>query len=257
MIKIATWNVNSIRARKERMLAWLDDRQPDVACLQETKVTDDAFPEQVIRDLGYEVVFHGQGGYNGVAILSRLPLEHPARGLDDGDDDAQARLVAATVKGVRVISVYVPNGRAPGTDKYDYKLAWLSRLRRYLEARFDPDDPVVVAGDFNVAPDDRDVYDPAKWEGKILCSEPERRGLSDVSDWGLVDSFRLHQEGGGYYSWWDYRMLSFPKNRGLRIDHVYVTRPLARACTGAYIDREARKGKGPSDHAPVFAELDL
>ena len=256
-MKIATWNVNSIRARKERALDWLRDREPDVVCLQETKVPDDTFPIEACGELGYRAAFHGQAGYNGVAILSRWPLADEQAGLGDGEDDAQARVVAATVRGVRVISVYVPNGQAVGTDKYAYKLAWLERLRRYLERCCDPAEPVVLAGDFNVAPDDRDVHDPLAWKGRILCSDAERRALAGVRDWGLQDSFRLHEEGGGYYSWWDYRMLGFPKNRGLRIDHIYVTAPLAAACTRAYIDREARKGKGASDHAPVFAELAL
>lgn len=257
MLKIATWNVNSIRARKERALAWLRACEPDIVCLQETKVTDDAFPAEACRELGYESVHHGQGGYNGVAILSRVPLREPSTGFDDGEEDEQARLVAATAGETRVISAYVPNGKEVGSEKYEYKLAWLSRLRRYLEARFSPTDRLVLAGDFNVAPDDRDVYDPVKWEGKLLCSEPERRVLADLVGWGLSDTFRLHEEGGGHFSWWDYRMLAFPKNRGLRIDHIYVTSPLAAACSASSIDREARKGKGPSDHAPVLAELDF
>jgi exodeoxyribonuclease III len=256
-VKLATWNVNSIRARQERALSWLRDRAPDVVCLQETKVPDDAFPAEICRDLGYEAVFHGQRGYNGVAILSRLPISDGACGLDDGEDDSQARLVAATVRGIRVISVYVPNGQAVGSEKYAYKLAWLERLRRYLERCCSPDQPVVLAGDFNVAPDDRDVHDPAIWEGKIMCSDAERAGLEKVCEWGLRDTFRLHEEGAGFFSWWDYRMLGFPKNRGLRIDHIYATEPLLRACTSAHIDREERKGKLPSDHAPVFAEFSL
>ncbi len=256
-MKCATWNVNSIRARKERALAWLRDREPDVVCLQETKVPDEAFPADECRELGYEPVFHGQRAYNGVAILSRLPISDEVGGLGDEDDDSQARIIAATTGGIRVISVYVPNGQAVGSEKFAYKLAWLERLRRYLERCCEPTQPVLLAGDFNIAPDARDVHDPAAWEGKIMCSDEERSRLEAICAWGLRDTFRLHEDGGGFFSWWDYRMLGFPKNRGLRIDHIYATEPLAKACTAAYIDREERKGKGPSDHAPVLAEFDL
>lgn len=254
---LATWNVNSIRARQQRVLAWLAERGPDVVCLQETKVVDDDFPRAEIEAAGYHAAFHGQKSYNGVAILARKPIEDVRCGFVDGGDDDQARCIAGTIDGVRVLCVYVPNGKAPGTDKYLFKLEWLARLRAHLEAHCSTDAPVVLCGDFNVAPEDRDVHDPAAWQGEIHCSDPERQALARVVDWGLVDTFRLHHEEGGLYSWWDYRMLGFPKNKGLRIDHIYVTPPLAARCVEASIDREARKGKQPSDHAPVLAAFRL
>ncbi len=254
-MKIATWNVNSIRARLERVLAWLEQHAPDVLCVQETKVVDDAFPLAEIEASGYRAVIHGQKTYNGVAILSRLPVAGEVRGFDDGEPDEQARLVAATVAGVRVISAYVPNGKEVGHEKYAYKLAWLERLHGYLERTCDPESPVVLCGDFNVAPDERDIWDPAAWEGKILCSDAERAALQRVIDWGLTDAFRLHHQEGGLYSWWDYRQLAFPKGRGLRIDFAFISRPLVERCTEAIIDRDARKGKQPSDHAPVVITL--
>jgi len=254
-MKIATWNVNSIRARKERAWAWLDQHSPEVVCLQETKVVDDAFPLEELREHGYEAVIHGQKTYNGVAILSRLPLADEAKGFGDDVADEQARLIAATVAGIRVISAYVPNGKEVGHEKYEYKLAWLERLHSYLERNCDPSQPVVLCGDFNVAPDDRDVWDPALWAGGILCSDAERAALQKIVDWGLTDAFRQHHQEGGLYSWWDYRQLGFPKGRGLRIDFAFISQPLIDRCTEAVIDREARKGKQPSDHAPVVITL--
>ncbi len=256
-MKIATWNVNSIRARMERLVPWLQSREPDVVCIQETKVVDELFPADELRQLGYHAAYHGQKTYNGVALLSRQPIEDVVAGYDDGEPEHEARVIAGTTCGVRAISVYVPNGKDVGTDAYQYKLEWLARLRRYFDSRFTSDDRVVLCGDFNVAPDDRDVYDAERLSGAILCSEPERLRLRDIVGWGLNDPFRMRHDDGGLFSWWDYRRLGFPKNRGLRIDHVYLSAPLAQHCTGASIDREERKGKKPSDHAPVFAELDL
>jgi exodeoxyribonuclease-3 len=252
-MKLATWNVNSIRARTERVLPWLLDRQPDVLCMQELKTEEKDFPIGAFRDAGYDVVRLCQRTYNGVAIASRRPLTDVTSGLDDGEDDPQARLIAATVDGVRVVSVYVPNGQAVGTEKYAYKLRFLERLRGWLEARCDRAQPLVVAGDFNVAPEPRDVHDPAAWENETLFHIDSRAALERVRGWGLTDTLRLFHEQAGLYSWWDYRMLGFPKNRGLRIDHIFVTDGLAQRCTEAWIDREARKGKQPSDHAPVLA----
>jgi exodeoxyribonuclease III len=254
-MKIATWNINSIRARKDRLLAWLEANRPDVACLQEIKVVDDEFPAGELSALGYHALVHGQKTYNGVAILARSALAEPAIGMADGVDDPQARLVAATAGDLRVVNVYVPNGQQPGTDKYAYKLEWLARLRAWLEAHCDPARPLVLCGDFNVAPDDRDVHDPAAWAGKIMCSEPEREALRRLVGWGLIDAYRLHHDEAGRFTWWDYRRLAFPRGEGLRIDHVFVTEALAGRCTAAEIDREARKGKQPSDHAPVVVEL--
>ncbi len=253
---LATWNVNSIRARQERLVEWLAARKPDVLCLQELKCELPALEKLGLKELGYEVAAACQKTYNGVAILSKRPLEDVQIGLQDGDaEDTQARLVAATVDGIRVISVYVPNGQAVGSDKYAYKLRWLERLRRYLDERCDPAQPLAVLGDFNVAPEPRDVYDPAAWEGETLFHVDARNALEHVRGFGLVDAFRLHHDEAGAYSWWDYRMLAFPKNRGLRIDLVLATRPLADRITSSFIDREMRKGKGPSDHVPVVMEI--
>jgi exodeoxyribonuclease-3 len=255
-MKLATWNVNSIRARLDRVLAWAAAEQPDVLCLQETKVEDHAFPSEPFVAAGYHVSHAGQRTYNGVAILSKSEPHDVLRGLDDGEDDPQARLVAATVDGVRVISAYVPNGEAPESPKFAYKLRWLGRLRRYLDQRASPTQPLVLCGDFNVAPEERDVHDPEAWRTSTLFHDDARAALVGVTGFGLIDAYRLHDPAPGRYSWWDYRMLSFPKDRGLRIDHVFATRPLAERCRSAAIDREARKGKQPSDHAPVIVHFD-
>jgi len=254
-MRIYSWNVNSIRARIERVLSWLEDRQPDVVCLQELKCTDDTFPAEALREVGYHSAAHGQKTYNGVAILAREPLEDVTRGLKDGGDDGQSRVIAATVRGVRVMSVYAPNGQSVDSPAYDFKLQWYERLRAVLDARHTPDVPLCLCGDWNVAPADLDVHDPAAWEGQTLCTERERAALTRLLDFGLVDTFRRLHPDTVQYSWWDYRMLAFPKNRGLRIDHVFATAPLAARLIGAGVDREARKGKQPSDHAPVWAEF--
>lgn len=253
-MKLATWNVNSIRARLPRVTAWLAANAPDVACLQETKVEDGGFPRAELEALGYEVAISGQRTYNGVAILAKgRAIEHVMRGLDDGVDDPAARFIAATVGGVRVACVYVPNGQAPGTDKFRYKLEWLARLRRWLERHAATSEPWAICGDYNVAPEDRDVQFPEKWAGQIHCSPDERAALSSLMSWGLDDVFRRHVAESGHYSWWDYRQLAFPKNNGLRIDHVLATPALATSA--AVIHRDERKGKEPSDHAPVVVEL--
>jgi exodeoxyribonuclease-3 len=252
-MKLATWNVNSVRARQDRLLAWLASRQPDVLCLQELKTEESGFPFAEVKAAGYEVAMAGQKTYNGVAILSRTPITDVKRGLADGVDDQQARLIAGTVDGVRIISAYVPNGQAVGTDKYAYKLAWLARLRKYLDRYTNAGEPLALCGDFNVAPEERDVHDPLAWVGETLFHIDSRNALAKVVEFGLVDTLRLHHEGPGLFSWWDYRMLGFPKNRGLRIDQIWATRPLAERCVEASIDREERKGKLPSDHAPCLA----
>lgn len=254
-MKLATWNVNSIRARHERLLGWLNSSAPDVLCLQETKVEDAAFPFAALAAAGYHAVTVGQKSYNGVAILSRQPAIDVERGFDDGDTDDQARMIAATVAGVRVISIYVPNGQDLQSDKYTYKLSWLQRLHRYLERRCDPTLPLALCGDMNVAPLDLDVYDPSAWRGAVLCSDAERAGLQRVMQWGLTDVFRAHHSDGGHYSWWDYRGVSLFKNLGLRIDHIFATQALAARCTACVIDRAARKGSNASDHAPVIANF--
>ena len=260
-MRIATWNVNSIRARHERLMTWLAATTPDVVCLQELKCTEADFPFDALAAAGYAAAVHGQKTYNGVAILTRRDtVGEPGdvlKGLSDDVDDTHARLVAASVGGVRVVSAYAPNGQAVGSPAYQYKLAWYGRLRRYLEARHGPREKLVLLGDWNVAPADLDVYDPAAWEGQTLCSEPERAALQELCDWGLVDVLRAQHPAEPKYTWWDYRMLAFPKNRGLRIDHILATPALAKKVTGADVDREARKGQQPSDHAPVWADFDV
>jgi exodeoxyribonuclease-3 len=255
-MRIATWNVNSIRARHERLLAWLDRQRPDALCLQETKIEDGTFPEEAYREVGYRAAFHGQKTYNGVAILS---LDRPVDvqcGLDDGVDDPQARCLAATVGGVRLISVYVPNGQAVGTPAFEYKLRWLERLHGLLVRSRASEGAVAVCGDFNVAPDDRDVHDPAAWRDQLLCHPDERAAVARLVDLGFRDGYRLHHHEGGAFTWWDYRGLSFPKNLGLRIDHVLLSPSLARTCRSVEIDRNERKGPRPSDHAPVVVEVE-
>jgi exodeoxyribonuclease-3 len=254
-MKIASWNVNSIRKRLDRVIPWLAEHQPDVLCVQETKVEDDAFPHAEIAAAGYHALCHGQKTYNGVALLSREPGQAAMRGFADGGDDTQARFLVASVGPLRVGSVYVPNGQTVASDKFAYKLAWLARWRRWLSAHADPAAPLALCGDINIAPDDRDVYDPEGWKDQVLCHPDERAALAELCRWGLVDVFRQHKSEGGLYSWWDYRQLSFPKNLGLRIDLILCTASLAARCTSVTIDRNARKGQNPSDHAPVIAEF--
>jgi len=252
-VRLATWNVNSIRAREARVRAWLEHARPDVVCLQEIKVEAAGFPMALFTELGYQVVLVGQKSYNGVAIAARTPLADVVTSLDDGVDDDQARFVAATVDGVRVVSLYVPNGQSVDSDKYAYKLAWLGRLRAWLERHADPAAPLALCGDWNVAPTDLDVHDPAAWSEEILCSTGEREALARVAAWGLTDAFRVVHPDVRAYSWWDYRGVSFFKDQGLRIDFHLVTAPLAARLTACAIDREARKGRDASDHAPVVA----
>jgi len=254
-MKIATWNVNSIRARIERALAWLARQKPDIVCLQELKVVYEAFPLDALRDAGYACAVHGQKTYNGVAILSRAEPADVVRGLDDGVDDPQARLVSAQVGDLRVLSAYVPNGAEVGSEKYAYKLEWLERLLAHIESRFSPADPIVLCGDLNVARDDLDVARPDAWGGSVLCHEDARAAIERIRRWGFTDVFREHHPEGGIYSWWDYRMLAFPKNDGLRIDHIFATEPVAARCVAADVDRAERKGSKPSDHAPLLAVL--
>lgn len=242
-------------ARLPLVKQWLASVRPDVLCLQELKCSDERFPLDEFGELGYRAAVNGQPTYNGVAILARTEIEDVRRGLPDDDDTSHARLISATVGGVRVINVYVPNGQSVGTDKYAYKLEWLRRLRQYLDDEYWTDDEVLLCGDFNVAPEDRDVHDPAQWRGRILFSKPEREAINHVGEWGLTDAFRLHTRDGGHYSWWDYRAGSFPRNAGLRIDHVWVSEPLAARCSRSWIDKEPRGWERPSDHTPVLAEF--
>lgn len=255
-MRIVTWNVNSVRARLPRLLPWLEENAPDVLCLQETKVIDDLFPYEPLEDLGYNVVVHGQKTYNGVAILARHGIEAVVRGFPDDEEGAQARVIGCAVEDVLVLNLYVPNGSSVGSDKYAYKLDWLGRLRAFLDATYDPSEKIVVCGDFNITFDDRDVHDPEKWHEKILCSTPEREALRHVMDFGLTDALRKHHDEAGIYTWWDMRGGSFPRDHGLRIDHFLMSEAALAACTAVDVDREARKGPGPSDHAPVLATLD-
>ena len=255
-MRIATWNVNSIRARQDRLLAWLAKQAPDVLCLQETKVEDAGFPFEALRSAGYYAVVHGQRTYNGVAILAREEPREVVAGLGDGADDAQARLLSARVAGLRVLSVYVPNGDTVGSEKWRYKLEWLRRLRARLDAHHTAGEPLLVCGDLNVARDEGDVAHPDRWAESVLFHPEARAALEHVRSFGLVDVFRQIHPEGGIYSWWDYRMLAFPKNDGLRIDHLLATQGLAGRCTDARVDRDERKGKGASDHAPVVASFE-
>jgi exodeoxyribonuclease-3 len=255
-MKIATWNVNSILARLPHVTRWLAAAQPDVLCVQETKCTDDKFPLPELKALGYDCVMLGQQSYNGVAIISKAGCAAVQRGYPGDDATSQARLLSADINGVRVVNVYIPNGQSVGSEKYQFKLEWMGRLRRFLDESCDTNTPVLLCGDFNVAPEDRDVHDPRLWQNRILCSEPERAALQHVKDWGLSDAFRLHTAEGGHYSWWDYRAGGFRRNLGLRIDHVWVSAPLAERSRSTVIDKEPRGWERPSDHAPVVAEFD-
>ncbi len=252
-----TWNVNSLGARLDRVEAWLALRQPDVVCLQETKLADDSFPALTFGALGYETVHHGQGQWNGVAILSRVGIEDVRSGFADGrpDPDPDARVLWATCGGVRVASCYVPNGRSLDNDHYRYKLDWLSRLRLDLDHNADPGSDIAVMGDFNIAPDDRDVYDPEAFVGATHVSPAERAALAHLCDFGLDDVFRQHHDAAGCYSWWDYRDGNFHKRKGLRIDLVLASESVARRVQRVVVDRNERKGKLPSDHAPVVVDL--
>ncbi len=252
---IATWNVNSVRARLPRLLRWLERRQPDVVCLQETKVVDEEFPRADVEGLGYHCTLFGQKTYNGVAILSREQPRHASFGLPGEPEGAERRLVAATIGGVRVVSVYVPNGKDVEHPAYRAKLVWLEQLRQYLAEVCAATDEVAVCGDFNVAPDERDVWDVELWRGRNLFSELERAAFQALLAEGFVDTLRLHHPEGGLYTWWDYRQGAFHRGWGLRIDHILASRPLAARCVAAGVDRDERKGEQPSDHAPVLAEF--
>jgi exodeoxyribonuclease-3 len=254
-MRIATWNVNSIKAREERLVRWLEKQKPDVLCLQELKLEESAFPRELLRGLGYESVLVGQRSYNGVAILARSAPEDVQVGLDDGVEDPQARLIAARIGGLTFLSCYVPNGSTPDSEKFTYKRAWLERFIAHLERRYAARTQLVVCGDFNIAPEDRDVARPDEWRDSVLCAQPVREAFSRILGFGLHDAVREKHEGPGPYSWWDYRQLGFPKGNGLRIDHVLLSADLAPRCTSALIDRDERKGKLPSDHAPVLIEL--
>jgi exodeoxyribonuclease-3 len=255
-MKIVSWNVNSLKVRLPQVLEWLATYQPDVLCLQETKQEDANFPLAELNAAGYQCVFSGQKTYNGVAILSKHALQEPIYGIPNFADE-QKRVLAATVNGVRIVDVYIPNGQSIDSDKYQYKLAWLKALTAWLAEELKAYPKLALLGDYNIAPEDRDVHDPAAWEGQVLCSAPEREAFQALQALGLQDSFRLFEQPEKTFSWWDYRMNAFRRNLGLRIDHILLSVPLVMVCKSSQIDKEARKVERPSDHAPVLAEIDV
>jgi len=254
MLKIASWNVNSLNVRLPHVLAWVEDARPDVLALQETKLPDDRFPAEALREAGYQSVFSGQKTYNGVAVLSRQPAAEPVTDIP-GLDDHQRRILAVTVGDLRIVNLYVVNGSEVGSEKFDYKLHWLDCVTRWLATELEQHANLVVLGDFNIAPDDRDVYDPEEWREKILCSTLEREALGRILELGLQDTFRLFEQEERVFSWWDYRMNMFRRKLGLRIDLVLASGAMARRCTASYIDIEPRRQERPSDHAPAVAEF--
>jgi len=249
---IATWNVNSLKVRLPQVLDWLAAQRPDVLCLQETKLEDKSFPLADIEAAGYHAVFAGQKTYNGVAILSRQPAQDVARGIP-GFEDPQQRVISATIDGLRIVCVYIPNGQSIDSDKYQYKLRWLKALHDWLAGELKKYPRLALLGDYNIAPEDRDVHDPAAWQGQILCSVAERAAFQELIGLGLSDAFRKFEQPEKTYSWWDYRMMSFRRNHGLRIDHILLSPSLAAECTTCTIDKAPRKLERPSDHAPVLA----
>jgi exodeoxyribonuclease-3 len=253
-MKIATWNVNSLKVRLPQVLDWLAAQQPDVLCLQETKMEDKVFPFAELAAADYRAIHHGQKTYNGVAILAREEPAAVRRNLPDFDDP-QSRVVAADLAGMRMVCAYFPNGQAVGSDKYEYKLKWLKALTRWLKDELQRQPELALLGDFNIAPEDRDVYDPVAWQGQILCSEPERDAFRALLDLGFKDAFRLFEQPEKSFTWWDYRMLGYQRNHGLRLDHILLSPQLAGRCTACTIDKEPRKLERPSDHAPVIAEI--
>ena len=255
-MKIASWNVNSLKVRLPQVLDWLDHQRPDVLGLQETKLTDDKFPIEAFSELGYQVTFSGQPTYNGVALISNAAQADPVSHIADFED-VQKRVIASTVNDVRIINLYVVNGQEVGSEKFEYKLNWLNAVTRWIKAEISRHDKLVVMGDFNIAPDDRDVHDPEGWQEKILCSTPEREALKRLLDLGLHDSFRLFDQPEAVYSWWDYRAAMFRRGLGLRIDLVLCSDALKDRCTTSYIDKEPRRLERPSDHAPAVAEFSL
>lgn len=254
-MQLATWNVNSLKVRLPQVLDWLAARPVDVLCLQELKLEDKVFPADAFSEIGYHSVYMGQKTYNGVAILSKQPASDIQYNLPNLQDE-QKRLLAATIDGVRVVCGYFPNGQSLDSDKYPYKLGWLKALGDWLETELQQHPQLALLGDYNIAPEDRDVHDPAAWQGQVLVSEPERAAFRRLVEMGLQDSFRLFEQAEQSFSWWDYRAAGFRRNLGLRIDHILLTAPLVQRCRGCEIDKAPRKLERPSDHAPVIATLD-
>jgi exodeoxyribonuclease-3 len=253
-MKIATWNVNSLKVRLPQVLQWLESSPVDILCLQETKLTDDKFPVAEIEAAGYQVAFSGQKTYNGVAILSRHPMTDVVKN-NPLFDDPQQRIIAATIEGMRIVCAYVPNGQEVGSEKYAYKLSWLEALLQWLEKEMQQHPNLALLGDYNIAPADADVHDPLAWQGQVLVSDPERALFQRLCSLNLADAFRLFPQAEKLYSWWDYRQMAFRRNRGLRIDHILLSPPLVTRCTGCEIDKLPRKWEQPSDHTPVIATL--
>jgi exodeoxyribonuclease-3 len=256
-LSVVTWNVNSLRARLPLVLRWVKQHRPDVLCLQETKVEDELFPLDDFTIFGYHEALHGQKTYNGVALLSRRPIEAVARGFDGKGGDEQKRLIAGTVAGIRVVNAYVPNGGEVGSDKFAYKLEFIAQLHRYLDQRHRPDEPLVLVGDFNVATEPGDVFSVEAMEGQVCYHPDERAALAQLKAWGFEDLFRRFEKAPGHYTWWDYRQAGWPRNHGLRIDHIWTTRPLAERSQSCTIDREERARDKASDHVPVTAMFSL
>ncbi|HJS51823.1 MAG TPA: exodeoxyribonuclease III [Pyrinomonadaceae bacterium] len=256
-MKIATWNVNSINVRMPQLLGWLDKNELDVVCFQETKTIDENFPLDDLVNLGYEAVFMGEKSYNGVAIISKYPIEEVQKNYLDDDDTAPKRLIAGTINGIRIVNTYIPNGSELWSDKFTFKLDWLQRLRRLFDETCDVNKNVLLCGDFNVAPEEPDVWNVGAWRGRLHFSRPERAAIHHLKQWGFVDVFRKINPEAREFSWWDYRAGAWQKNHGLRIDHIWTSPPLAEKCTGCWIDKGPRALEKPSDHAPVIAEFEL
>lgn len=252
MIKIATWNVNSLKVRLPHVLDWLEKQQPDILALQETKTIDENFPVEEIRAAGYQVIYSGQKTYNGVATLSKIKAADIVTDIPDLDDP-QRRIMAATIDNIRVINLYIPNGSSVDSDKFQYKLEWLDKMTNFIANELKSHEKIVVLGDYNIAPEDIDVREPEKWQGQVLCTNAERAVFQSWLDLGFKDTFRLFEQDEKSFSWWDYRMMAFRRNRGLRIDHILASNVLAETCQSCIIDKEPRKLERPSDHAPVMA----
>ena len=255
-MKLATWNVNSLKVRLPQVLDWLEMNQPDILCLQETKLINENFPLSDIAEVGYQSIYTGQKTYNGVAILSKKTGDAVVTTIPNFEDE-QKRVIASTFGELRIVCIYVPNGQTVESEKYDYKLRWLSALTEWLSDELKNYPKLAILGDYNIAPDDRDVYDPQAWAGSVLCSQPERDAFGELLKLGLVDSFRLFEQPEKIYSWWDYRMMAFRRNRGLRIDHILLSQALVKSCVTCKIDKATRKLERPSDHAPVVVELSM
>lgn len=253
---LITWNVNSISARLGHVRQLLDSYEPDILCMQETKIVDEKFPRDIFRERGYEIEIYGEKSYNGVAVASKEPIENVQRGFKVEIAAGSKRLIASEIAGVKVINVYIPNGQSVGSDKYYYKIEWMCALEKHIKENYKCDDRVVICGDFNVAPEDIDLAKP-EWSGSIMSSAQEREHLNDIKEWGFVDVFRQHHSEGGLFTFWDYFRGSFQRNAGFRIDHIWATQSMAQKCTGVIIAREMRELERPSDHAPVIAEFDL